>query len=34
MAKRPDVPYFIILLYLMPDDFIRQGESATTQWVK
>jgi hypothetical protein len=26
-------PYFIILLYLTPDDFTRQGESAATQWV-
>jgi hypothetical protein len=26
-------PYFIILLCLMPDDFIRQGESAGTQRV-
>ena len=25
---RPDVPYFIILLCLTPDDFTRQGESA------
>jgi hypothetical protein len=30
---RPDAPYFIILLCLMPDDFTRQGESAATQWV-
>jgi hypothetical protein len=30
---RPDVPYFIILLCLMPDDFTCQGESAATQWV-
>jgi hypothetical protein len=29
----PDAPYFVILLYLMPDDFTRQGESAATQWV-
>jgi hypothetical protein len=32
---RPDVPYFIILLCLtpaVPDEFTRQGESATTQW--
>jgi hypothetical protein len=29
----PNVPYFIILLCLMPDDFIRHGESAATQWV-
>ena len=28
------VPYFIILLCLMPDDFTPQGESAATQWVK
>jgi hypothetical protein len=25
---RPDAPHFIILLYLTPDDFTRQGESA------
>ena len=31
---RPDAPYFIILLYLTPDDFTRQGESAPTQWVQ
>jgi hypothetical protein len=30
---RPDVPYFIILICLMPDDYTRQGESAATQWV-
>jgi hypothetical protein len=30
---RPDVPYFIILLCLTPDDFTCQGESAATQWV-
>ena len=30
----PDVPHFIILLCLMPDDFTRQGESAATQCVK
>jgi hypothetical protein len=29
----PDVPYFIILLCLMPDDFTCQGESAASQWV-
>jgi hypothetical protein len=29
----PDVPYFIILLCLTPDNFILQGESAATQWV-
>jgi hypothetical protein len=29
----PDVPYFNILLCLMPDDFTRHEESATTQWV-
>jgi hypothetical protein len=29
----PDVPYFIILLCLTPDDFTRHGESAATQWV-
>jgi hypothetical protein len=27
------VPYFIILFCLMPDDFIHQGKSATTQKV-
>ena len=30
----PDVPYFIILLCLMPDDINRQGESAPTQRVR
>jgi hypothetical protein len=30
----PDVPYFIILLCPMPDDFTRQEESAATQWIK
>jgi hypothetical protein len=25
---------YIILLCLTPDDFIRQGESAATHWVK
>jgi hypothetical protein len=30
---RPDAPYVIILLCLMPDDFTCQGESAATQWV-
>ena len=32
----PDAPYiiYIILLCLTPDDFIRQGESAATHWVK
>jgi hypothetical protein len=29
----PDVPHFIILLCLMPDDFTCHGESAATQWV-
>jgi hypothetical protein len=29
----PDVPYFIILLCLTPDDFTHQGESAASQWV-
>jgi hypothetical protein len=29
-----DAPYFIILLCLMPDDFTRQMESASTQWVR
>ena len=28
------VPYFIILLCLMPDDFTCQGESAAIQWIK
>ena len=28
MHGHPDVPYFIILLCLAPDDFTRQGESA------
>ena len=28
-----DVPYFIILLYLTPDNFTHQGERAATQWV-
>ena len=28
-----DVPYFIILLCLTPDDFTRQGKSVATQWV-
>ena len=28
-----DVPYFIILLCLMPEDFTCQGENAATQWV-
>ena len=30
----PDVPHFIILFCLMPDDFTRQRECAATQWVK
>jgi hypothetical protein len=34
VAMRPDAPYFIILRYLTPGDFTRQGESAATQWVK
>jgi hypothetical protein len=34
VAMHPDVPYFIILLFLMPDNFTCQGESAATQWVK
>jgi hypothetical protein len=34
VAMRPDVPYFIILLCLTPDNFTHQGESAATQWVK
>jgi hypothetical protein len=29
----PDVPYFIIVLCLMPDDFTWQQESAATQWL-
>jgi hypothetical protein len=29
-----NVPYFIILLCLTPDNFTCQGESAATQWVK
>jgi hypothetical protein len=29
----PKAPYFIIVLCLTPDNFTRQGESATTQWV-
>jgi hypothetical protein len=34
VAMRPDASHFIILLRLMPEDFIRQEESAATQWVK
>jgi hypothetical protein len=34
MALQMCVPYFVILLRLMPDDFTCQGESAATQWVK
>jgi hypothetical protein len=30
---RPNAPYFIILLCLMPDDFTRQRENAVTQWL-
>ena len=36
----PNAPYFIILyvllllLYITPDNFTRQGEGAATQWVK
>jgi hypothetical protein len=30
---RPDAPYFIILLCLMPDDFTRQGKNTVTQWL-
>jgi hypothetical protein len=30
----PNVLYFIILLCLMPDDFMLQGESTGTQLVK
>jgi hypothetical protein len=33
VAMCPDAPYFIILLYLTPDDFTHQGESVATQWV-
>jgi hypothetical protein len=29
----PDVPYFIILLCLTPDDVTRQGESAWIQYM-
>jgi cytosine/uracil/thiamine/allantoin permease len=29
----PNAPYFIILLCLTPDDFARQEESASTQWI-
>ena len=31
---RPNAPFFIILLCLMPDDFNYQEESSGTQWVK
>ena len=31
---RPDAPYFIILLCVMPDVFTVHGKSAATQWVK
>jgi hypothetical protein len=30
----PDMPYFIILLCPMPDNFIHQEVSAATQWAK
>ena len=30
VAMRPDAPYFINLLCLMPDDFTCQGECAAT----
>jgi hypothetical protein len=33
VAMHPDVPYFSILLCLMPDDFTHQVESVATQWV-
>jgi hypothetical protein len=33
VAMHPDVPYFIILLCLTPDNFAHQGERAATQWV-
>ena len=29
----PDVPYFIIWLCLMPDNFTWQEENAASQWV-
>jgi hypothetical protein len=29
----PDMPYFSILLCLIPDNFTRQVKSAATQWV-
>ena len=34
IALCPIVPYFIILLCLMPDNFTHQRKSACTQWVK
>jgi hypothetical protein len=30
---RPDAPYFIIRLCLTPDDLVRHGEIAVTQWI-
>ena len=30
---RPDAPYFIILLCLMSDDFTRQGDVRSAQWI-
>jgi hypothetical protein len=33
VALRHDVPYFIILLCLTPDDFTCQGESTGSWWV-
>ena len=32
-ALHSNAPYFIILLCLIPDDFTRQEESASAQWV-
>ena len=31
---RSDAPYFIVLLWLMPDDFTHQGESAAIEWIE
>jgi hypothetical protein len=33
VAMHPDAPYLSILLCLTPDNFTRQVESASTQWV-
>jgi hypothetical protein len=30
---RPDAPNFSILLCVAPDNFTRQVESATTEWI-